>query len=72
MSPKLPVISWEKLIKILVKIGFVVRRQSGSYIVLQKEIVVFSVPNHKVLKKGTLRNILNQVEIAIEELIDSL
>ncbi len=72
MSPKLPVISGEKLIKILVKKGFVVRRQTGSHIILQKERIVFSVPNHKVLKKGTLKSILNQAEISIEELINSL
>ena len=34
--------------------------------------IVFSVPNHKVLKKGTLKSILNQAEITIEELINSL
>jgi predicted RNA binding protein YcfA (HicA-like mRNA interferase family) len=72
MSPKLPVISGEKLIKILVKKGFIIRRQTGSHIVLHKERIVFSVPNHKVLKKGTLRKILNQAEITIEELISSL
>jgi len=68
MSPKLPVISGEKLIKILVKKGFVVRRQTGSHIVLQKGRIVFSVPNHKVLKKGTLKKILSQAEITVEEL----
>ena len=72
MSPKLPVISGEKLIKILLKKGFVVRRQTGSHIVLQKERIVFSVPNHKVLKKGTLKGILKQAEITTAELINLL
>jgi predicted RNA binding protein YcfA (HicA-like mRNA interferase family) len=36
MSVKLPVISGEKLIKILVKRGLVIQRQSGSHVVLQK------------------------------------
>ncbi len=42
MSVKLPVISGERLIKILVKKGFSVKRQSGSHVVLQKEDIVFS------------------------------
>lgn len=36
MSVKLPVISGERLIKILVREGFTVRRQAGSHVVLQK------------------------------------
>jgi predicted RNA binding protein YcfA (HicA-like mRNA interferase family) len=36
MSSKLPVLSGEKLIKILVRKGFIVRRQSGSHVVMQK------------------------------------
>ena len=72
MSFKLPVISGDKLIKFLVKKGFVVRRQTGSHIVLQKDRIVFAVPLHKELKKGTLRKILKQSEISIEELVESL
>lgn len=70
MSPKLPIISGDKLIKSLVKKGFVVRRQTGSHIVMQKERIVFAVPLHKELKKGTLRRILKQAEISIEELAE--
>jgi predicted RNA binding protein YcfA (HicA-like mRNA interferase family) len=60
MSVKLPMISGEKLIKILVKRVFVIQRQSGSHVVLQKGDAVFSVPLHEELKKGTLKAILNQ------------
>jgi len=41
MSAKLPDISGERLIKILVKEGFSVRRQAGSHVVLQKGYTVF-------------------------------
>jgi len=51
MSVKLPVISGEQLIKILVRKGFVVQRQAGSHVVLQKGDTVFSVPLHDELKK---------------------
>jgi predicted RNA binding protein YcfA (HicA-like mRNA interferase family) len=61
MSVKLPVISGERMIKILVRKGFSVRRQAGSHVVLQRGFVVFSVPLHEELKKGTLKAILNPI-----------
>lgn len=70
MSVKLPVISGERLIKILVRKGFSVKRQAGSHVVLQKADIVFSVPLHDELKKGTLKAILNQSGLSIEDLLD--
>jgi len=69
MSVKLPVISGERLIKILVRKGFAIQRQSGSHVVLQKGDTVFSVPLHEELKKGTLKAILNQSGLSVEELM---
>jgi predicted RNA binding protein YcfA (HicA-like mRNA interferase family) len=69
MSVKLPVISGDRLIKILVREGFAVRRQTGSHIVLQKGNVVFSVPRHQELKKGTLKAILKQSGLSLEDLL---
>ncbi len=57
MSSKLPVLSGEKLIKILVLKGFAIRRQSGSHVVMQKAERVFAVPLHEELKKGMLNAI---------------
>lgn len=51
MSVKLPLISGERLIKILVRKGFSIKRQTGSHVVLQKGEAVFSVPLHDELKK---------------------
>ncbi len=68
MPAKLPVISGEQLIKILVRKGFAIQRQSGSHVVLQKEETVFSVPLHEELKKGTLKAILNQSGLSVDEL----
>ena len=54
MSRILPVISGEKMVKLLAKQGFEIRWQTTSHIMVQKEWRVFSVPLHKELKKGTL------------------
>lgn len=65
-------ISGQKAIKILEKHGFLVSRQRGSHIVLiaknsgKKQIVV--VPNHRELKKGTLRSIARQSGVSPKEL----
>ncbi len=69
MSVKLPVISGEHLIKILVREGFSVRRQAGSHVVLQKGSAVFSVPLHQELKKGTLKAILKQSGLCADDLL---
>ena len=66
---KLPVISGERLIKILVKNGFSVKRQAGSHVVLQKGGIVFSVPLHDELKKGTLKAILSQSGLEVDDLL---
>jgi predicted RNA binding protein YcfA (HicA-like mRNA interferase family) len=69
MSVKLPVISGERLIKILVKNGFSVKRQARSHVVLQKGEIVFSVPHHEELKKDTLKAILSQSGLEVEDLL---
>ena len=68
MSAKLPVLSGAELIKILVRKGFTVRRQAGSHVVIQKDERVFAVPLHNELKKGTLKAILKQADLEVEDL----
>ncbi|MEN4029249.1 MAG: type II toxin-antitoxin system HicA family toxin [Methanobacterium sp.] len=58
--------------KALVKLGFAVRLGKGDHVVLQKNHRVFSIPLHKTLKKGTLRKILKQAGISVEEFNEAL
>ncbi|NJL90637.1 MAG: type II toxin-antitoxin system HicA family toxin [Coleofasciculaceae cyanobacterium SM2_1_6] len=66
---KLPVISGRECIKALEKIGFVVDRQRGSHVILVREDprTTVSVPDHQELDRGTLRAIIRQVSLSIEE-----
>ena len=60
---KLPVISGKETIKTLEKIGYSVHHQTGSHIILRQENSPYrrlTIPNHKELKKGTLRAIIRQ------------
>mgnify|MGYP001608704163 CR=1 FL=1 len=75
--PKLPVISGKELIKTLLKIGFKHIRTKGSHFILtkfdkEKGKITVPVPFHKELAKGTLKSIMKQVGIGLEELLDLL
>ncbi|MFH1727570.1 MAG: type II toxin-antitoxin system HicA family toxin [Pseudomonadota bacterium] len=61
-------ISGKDCVKILCnKFGFKIKRQRGSHIVLRKEAkegaIGTVVPNHKELKTGTLKGILELAKI---------
>ena len=66
---KLPVISGADCVKALGKIGFEVYRQRGSHIVIVRTSppAQTTVPNHKELDRGTLRAIIRQTGLTIEE-----
>jgi predicted RNA binding protein YcfA (HicA-like mRNA interferase family) len=71
---KLPQISGKNCIKALTKIGFLIKRQKGSHIILSRnepftEVVI---PNHKTLDKGTLRAIIRQANLDVDEFIQLL
>ncbi|HDM60334.1 MAG TPA: type II toxin-antitoxin system HicA family toxin [Archaeoglobus veneficus] len=70
---KLPRVSGEQVIKALVKAGWSVERQKGSHVVLFKEgtgIVV--VPLHRELDRGTLKAIIRQSGMSVEEFLELL
>ena len=73
---KLPAVSGEEVIKVLYKVGFRVVRQKGSHVRMEKRteegVVKVTVPLHSTLKKGTLRIILKQAKLSVEEFISLL
>ena len=76
MSPKLPVITPKKLIRALLRGGFIFQHQSGShrfYIHPNRPTKVVTVPYHnKDLKKATLKSVLRQADLTVEELTELL
>ncbi len=71
---KLPVISGHKCVRVLEKIGFTIRVQEGSHIIMVCETpkIRVSVPNHKELDKGTLRSIIRRAGLTVEDFINLL
>lgn len=76
MTPKLPVVSGDDLIKALSKFGYVEVRQTGSHVRMRhstdsrREPV--TVPRHKMLKPGLLRRVIRDARITVEQLTEVL
>jgi predicted RNA binding protein YcfA (HicA-like mRNA interferase family) len=72
---KLPAPNGSDLSRVLEKEGFVLKRQSGSHRIYQKQApdgtITIPVPVHgaKALKKGTLHAILKKAGISSEKLL---
>jgi predicted RNA binding protein YcfA (HicA-like mRNA interferase family) len=67
---KLVLVSGEKLIKILTKKGFEIKRRKGSHVQLEDNVGRrVTVPIHpgREIGRGLLRKILRDSEISIEE-----
>ncbi len=71
---KLPRLSGRKYVKALGKIGFYLKRQEGSHIILRRDdpFAQAVVPDHKELDRGTLRAIIRQVGLSVDELVKLL
>ncbi len=69
--PKLRDISGKKLVKIFEEFGFVVIKQTGSHIKMQRKYLSVTqtlvIPNHISVAKGTLKDIYNQALQYISE-----
>lgn len=68
---KLPVVSAAQCIRALEKTGFVVYRQRGSHLTMVRTMppAQTTIPNHKELDRGTLRAIIRQAGLTVEEFI---
>jgi predicted RNA binding protein YcfA (HicA-like mRNA interferase family) len=70
---RLPVVSGQGLCKALQKIGYSMDHQTGSHIILRNQEPPYrrlTAPNHKEISKGTIRAIIRQAGLTVEELID--
>lgn len=69
---KVPSLNYPELIRALQRDGWVVVRQRGSHIRLQKnlptETLKLTVPAHKPIKRSTLSHILKHARLSTEDL----
>lgn len=69
--PKLRMLSANQVCNILRKHGFIKARQSGSHIIMRRELadrnITVPVPNHSEIARGTLKSIIQQSELPKSE-----
>lgn len=66
----LPILSGEEVCKILKRVGYEIDHQTGSHIILRNKKFPYrrvTVPNHKSIAKGTLRSIIREVGLSVDE-----
>jgi predicted RNA binding protein YcfA (HicA-like mRNA interferase family) len=72
----IPSLSYREIVHALQRDGWVVIRQRGSHIRLQKHTkkrtLKLIVPAHKPVKRSTLGHILKQAEIEIDQFLELL
>jgi predicted RNA binding protein YcfA (HicA-like mRNA interferase family) len=66
---KLPRVSGADVVKALEKAGFQFIRQHGSHMILRRTdpFAQTTVPNHRELDRGTLRAIIRQTGLSVDE-----
>ena len=73
---KVPSLPYDRVIRALQRDGWIVVRQRGSHIRLQKhsgnELLKVTVPAHRPVKRSTLSHILSQARLDVERFIELL
>ena len=75
MSPRLPSVTARKVIRVLEAIGFERIRQSGSHATFRHpdgRWTIISIHPGKTIPRGTLRKILRDAGLTVEEFIELL
>jgi predicted RNA binding protein YcfA (HicA-like mRNA interferase family) len=71
---KVPSLSFDRIISALRRDGWVVVRQKGSHIRLQKhtkeKTLKLTIPAHRPVKRSTLSHILKQAQLSTDKFIN--
>jgi len=70
---KLPLLSGTEVVKILSHLGYELDHQTGSHLILRCKEPPFrriTVPNHREIARGTLRAIIRQAGLGLDEFFE--
>ena len=71
--PKLPVLSGDEFVTAMKKLGYSIDRIRGSHMILRcAGRPQLSVPRHRELDRGTLRGLIREAGLSLEEFIELL
>jgi len=66
---KLPVVSGQRAVRALLRIGYEIDHQTGSHVILRHASPPhrrLTIPDHKELARGTLRAIIRQAGLTVQ------
>jgi predicted RNA binding protein YcfA (HicA-like mRNA interferase family) len=71
MGSALPVLSGREVVRVFESLGWEVVRQTGSHIIMVKddEPITLSVPEHREVAKGTLRSLIRNAGLTVDEFV---
>jgi predicted RNA binding protein YcfA (HicA-like mRNA interferase family) len=71
MGSVLPVLSGREVVGIFKAFGWEMVRQAGSHMIMVKdgEIATLSIPDHREVAKGTLRSLIRNAGLTVDEFI---
>ena len=74
MNSKYPILPPKKIIKVMKRLGFHKISQKGSHakFINQNTGKIFIIPMHYEVARGTLRSILEQADMELEEFLKNL
>ena len=59
-------------VRALKRMGFEFQRQTGSHVILRRGPRTVVVPQHKPIKPGTLKGLIEQAGLTVEEFVAQL
>ena len=70
----LPLLSSQEVVQIFASFGWRVSRKRGSHIIMTKdgEFASLSIPNYKEVARGTLRSLIRDANLTVDEFIAAI
>jgi len=74
MASAIPVLSGREVVRVFEFFGWQFARQSSSHIILVKqgETATLSVPDHREVAKGTLRSLIRNAGLTVNEFVAAM
>ena len=71
--PRLPLISGDEFVKAMRRVGYMWERTEGSHMILVHPTrSTLSVPRHRELGRGLLRNLIRDADLTVSEFLELL
>jgi len=73
VTPALPVLSGEDVVKVFEHFGWEVVRRRGSHTMVKEgRLATLSVPDHREVARGTLRSLVRAADLTPDEFLEGL